>query len=74
MAETYLHSYAMEHGWTELAEKLKTLDTSQLFSELDDTIQIDLLKISHENWNLMRSQKVVYNAICRELLTRIKEE
>ena len=72
--ETNLHSFAMEYGWTELAEKISAMSTSQLFSELDDTIQMDLLKVSHEEWALMRSQKIVYASICRELLKRVKDE
>ena len=68
-----LHTFTLEHGWTELADKLANMDTTQLFAELDDTIQLDLLKVSNDDWAIMRSQKIVYTSICRELLKRIGE-
>ena len=72
MAETELHAFLMENGLTELSKKLETIDTGQLFAELDDTVQMDILGVSHEEWTFMRSQKAVYTAICRELLKRVK--
>lgn len=71
---TELYSYGMVHGWTELHNKLETLDTGRLFSELDDTIQMDILNVSNEEWAFMRSKKFVYMAICKELLKRVKDE
>lgn len=74
MAETELHAFGMEHGWTEMEKKIAQLDTAQLFAELDDTIQLDILGASHEEWALIRSKKFVYKAICRELLKRCGHE
>ena len=75
MAKTELHKFAMEHGWTELQKEIEKFDTARLFAELDDTIQFDILGISNDEWTLhMRSEKVVYNAICRELLKRCGNE
>lgn len=73
MAETELHVFAMENGWTELEKRIATLETPELFSNLDDTIQFDILGASAEEWAQIRSKKVVYNTICREILKRCRE-
>lgn len=72
MAETSLHAMAMEKGWTELAREVEQMDTARLFAELDDTVQIDMMNVSSEEWALIRSKKAVYTAICRELMKRCK--
>ena len=72
MAETELHAFVMENGLTDLMRKLENIDNEQLFQELDDTIQMDILGASNEEWILMRSKKIVYLAICRELQSRVK--
>ena len=74
MAKTELHKFAMEHGWTELQKEIEKLDTARLFEELDDTIQMDMLGVSTEEWVFMRSKKIVYTTICRELMKRCGNE
>lgn len=54
----------------ERLEKIKNMETSILFEELDDTIQFDILCMSNQNW-LNFSKKVVYQAIVNELRRRI---
>ena len=44
-------------------KKLETIDTGQLFAELDDTVQMDILGVSHEEWTFMRSQKAVQDIL-----------
>lgn len=54
----------------ERLEKIKAMETSALFEELDDTIQFDVLNMSNEKW-LLCSDKKVYQEIIRELKRRI---
>ncbi len=51
-------------------EKIKKMETSRLFAELDDTIQMDIMNISNEEW-LNYADKKVYLAIVRELKERL---
>lgn len=51
-------------------DKIKSMDTALLFSELDDTIQFDMLSMSNEKW-LTYQDKKVYQAIINELKARM---
>lgn len=53
-------------------EKIKTLESGLLLSELDDTIQFDIMEISTEKW-IEKTNKTVYNAIISELRSRLSE-
>lgn len=55
----------------EMLEEIKSMGTARLLAELDDTIQLDMLKMSHEKW-LTYQDKKVYQAIVRELRERVK--
>lgn len=53
-------------------EKIKTLESGLLLSELDDTIQFDIMEISTEKW-IEKTNKTVYNAIISELRSRLSK-
>ena len=53
-------------------EKIKTLESGLLLSELNDTIQIDIMQISTEKW-IAKTNNSVYNAIISELRSRLSE-
>ena len=53
--------------------KIEHMDTSLLFAELDDTIQLDICHSSNEEWiygNKTKDTKI-YNLIVKELKDRI---
>ena len=53
-------------------EKIKTLDFSLLLAELDDTLQLDILKVSTAEYiKLPQSKMGVYRAIIKELSDRL---
>lgn len=46
------------------------MDSSLLFAELDDTIQLDLLGIDNVSW--AKKDKKLYNLIVAELKNRLR--
>lgn len=52
-------------------EKIRNMDAALLFAELDDTLQLDVLKMSHLDWASMPDMKL-YRAILAELKGRCK--
>lgn len=53
-----------------LKEQISGMSTNRLFSELDDTLQLDICKVENSDW-LKNPDKAVYNAIIGELKKRI---
>ena len=51
--------------------KLKEMSNGELLADLDDTIQIDMLKMSNDQWATLESKKV-YHAIVNELRNRMR--
>lgn len=51
-------------------KKIKAMHVSELLTELDDTIQIDMLKMSNEEWISLEGKRV-YQSIINELRKRI---
>lgn len=49
--------------------KLKEMSVSELLSNLDDTIQVDMLQMSNDKWAMYNGKKV-YQAIICELKQR----
>ena len=52
-------------------KKIQGMDSAMLFAELDDTLQIDALKMSHLDWAAMPDMKL-YRALLAELRSRCK--
>lgn len=68
-----MENYQEKRDRIELIKKIQEMSTDRLFSELDDTIQFDIMKISNEKWCIdMNPDKVVYNAIIHELRNRVR--
>lgn len=59
---TNLQELYKSKGLDSLKEEISKYSTSQLFEELDDTIQLDILNVSHEKWviDLMHEKKYIY--------------
>lgn len=53
----------------EIANQLKNMETEQLFAELEDTIQLDIAKLSTSEW--VKADTKVYLAIINELRDRM---
>lgn len=66
MQKTELFSMGRE----ERLQTIEAMDTGLLLSELDDTIQFDILGMSNYKW-LVYEEKKVYQAIVNELRKRI---
>lgn len=68
MANTELFEMSNE----ERLKKIRSMETDLLFSELDDTIQYDMLNMSNHDWtcNFLKEKKV-YQAIINELRGRL---
>lgn len=52
-------------------EKIQSMDVSRLLAELDDTLQLDVMKKSHLEWNSMKELRL-YRAIVTELANRCR--
>lgn len=53
-------------------KKIKEMDAGLLLAELDDTIQMDLMRISNVEWaTLPRDKAGVYRAIASEIYDRL---
>lgn len=52
-------------------ERIRNMDAAMLFAELDDTLQLDVLKMGHLDWNNLPDMKL-YRAILSELKKRCK--
>lgn len=54
-------------------EELQSMSNSRLLSELDDTLQLDILKMSTAEYiKLPNSQMAVYRAILNEIAKRLE--
>lgn len=54
--------------------ELSYMDIDRLFAELDDTIQIDMMKMSTYDYMMLENSQIgVYRAIIKELKKRIKK-
>lgn len=49
--------------------ELESMTVGELFAELDDTIQLDMLKMDNDEWARFKEKKV-YQAIVTELRSR----
>lgn len=55
--------------------ELSNMDIDRLFAELDDTIQIDMMKMSTYDYMMLENSQIgVYRAIIKELKKRIKKK
>lgn len=57
----------------EREQALKEMPIEQLFEELDDTIQMDMMHMSNEAWTLSKGEKKVYRSIMKELKSRVHD-
>lgn len=70
---TKLQELYKSKGLDALKEEISKYSTSQLFEELDDTIQFDILNANHEKWVIdLMNEKKVYLCIIHELQERIR--
>lgn len=54
-------------------EKIRNMDTSRLLAELDDTLQIDVLRMSHLDWMKLPNMQL-YRALLAELGDRCRRD
>ena len=50
-------------------EEIQNMDTTRLFAELDDTLQLDVMKVDHVEWARMPELRL-YRTIVNELKRR----
>ena len=68
------HTELFEMSNEERLKAIKEMETGLLFAELDDTIQIDILKVGATEWDIKkRADKKVYRAIINELRDRLRK-
>lgn len=67
---TELYELYKSKGRDELIKNVRSMSDGRLLSELDDTIQIDVMNIDAEEW-ASHDRKKVYTVIKNELLDRL---
>lgn len=69
---TELYRILEGDGIGALQECIKKLDTKDILMGIEDTVQLDVAKLSHDEWVTDKGVKV-FKMLLRELVERVKE-
>lgn len=58
-------------SYGEIEHRIHKLTTARLLSELEDTVQMDLIKLSHDEWKAIYREKAIFTEILHELRDRL---